>query len=519
MDRNLHTDDFERLLREKSDEFRMYPSKRIWYSIYNNIHPGRKWPSVAMSIILISALLLTGYLNTNNTYISSTTDATKFSPGYQTENNSFTSFYHPFTEFNSKLLTGNIESLNISKSGNLTTGLLNDNPPIIKIVQSPVISALHQKNGLVAQNLVSGTFVTAGKRYNSNSSENTFAPITLSNKQTGVEAEDEVSLSEFETPGQFFNVEKIKHNAVTENTNTGNFLNAINYSKPVITDEANKKIKAILTKDKNVITKDDKEWIENYASYNRPMPKKWAGKLSWQMYATPSIVYRSLYNDPNFGTTPNSAPFLIAANRDINDEVVNKPSLGIEVGTALQYSILKGIKIKGGLQLNFTRYNSNAFHNTHPVTTKLVMHDYATNSTYELFRTTPYSNKTGLEAVKLHNETYQLSLPVGVDVKLLGNEKLQWNVGVTLQPTLLLGGKSYLISSDRRNYVKENSMLNRWNLNTGIETFISYKLNGFTYQVGPQIRRQLFSTNNKQFAVEERLINYGIKFGIVKTIK
>src|SRR5660397_78566 len=73
MNRNFHTDDFERLLREKSDEFRMYPSKRIWHSIYNNIHPGRKWPSVVMSITLITALLLMGYLNTNNTnlYIGS----------------------------------------------------------------------------------------------------------------------------------------------------------------------------------------------------------------------------------------------------------------------------------------------------------------------------------------------------------------------------------------------------------------------------------------------------------------
>jgi len=71
MDRNLHTDDFVRLLREKSDEFRMYPSKRIWFSIYNNIHPCRKWPSVAMSITLISALLLVGYLNTNNAASSS----------------------------------------------------------------------------------------------------------------------------------------------------------------------------------------------------------------------------------------------------------------------------------------------------------------------------------------------------------------------------------------------------------------------------------------------------------------
>src|SRR5664279_1092675 len=72
MDRNFHTNDFERLLREKSDEFRMYPSKRIWHSIYNNIHPGRKWPSVAMSIVLITALLLMGALNTRNTNSYST---------------------------------------------------------------------------------------------------------------------------------------------------------------------------------------------------------------------------------------------------------------------------------------------------------------------------------------------------------------------------------------------------------------------------------------------------------------
>ena len=74
MDRNFHTDDFERLLREKSDEFRMYPSKRIWHSIYNNIHPGRKWPSVAMCITLITALFLVGYLNTKNTNLYTEAD-------------------------------------------------------------------------------------------------------------------------------------------------------------------------------------------------------------------------------------------------------------------------------------------------------------------------------------------------------------------------------------------------------------------------------------------------------------
>jgi hypothetical protein len=66
MERNFYTDDFERLLKERSDEFRMYPSKRVWHSIYNDLHPGRKWPSVAVSLLLIAALLITGYWNSNN---------------------------------------------------------------------------------------------------------------------------------------------------------------------------------------------------------------------------------------------------------------------------------------------------------------------------------------------------------------------------------------------------------------------------------------------------------------------
>ncbi len=65
METNFYNDDFEQLLKEKSDEFRMYPSKRVWHSIYNDLHPGRKWPSVAVSMLLIIALFMAGYWNSN----------------------------------------------------------------------------------------------------------------------------------------------------------------------------------------------------------------------------------------------------------------------------------------------------------------------------------------------------------------------------------------------------------------------------------------------------------------------
>jgi len=267
----------------------------------------------------------------------------------------------------------------------------------------------------------------------------------------------------------------------------------------------------------NVISAEDKEWIENYALYNRPAAKKWAGKLAWQLYATPSVVYRSLYTDGNFGNTITAPLPISSLNEDINKAVNQTPSVGFEIGTGLLYPVFKGVKLKAGIQLNYTRYTAEAYQNTHPVATKLAMYDYETGMPYEVYRTTPYSNKNGLEFTKLHNETFQLSLPIGADLKLWGNDYLQWNVGVTVQPTYVPFGKSYLISSDRRNYVKETSLINRWNVNAGFETFISYKAEiGLTYQVGPQFRSQLFSTNTRQIAVQEKLLNYGLKFGITK---
>jgi hypothetical protein len=83
-----------------------------------------------------------------------------------------------------------------------------------------------------------------------------------------------------------------------------------------------------------------------------------------------------------------------------------------------------------------------------------------------------------------------------------------------------MGGKSYLLSSDKRNFIKETSLLNRWNVNAGFETFVSYKTDkGITFQFGPQFRKQLFTTNSKQYIIQEKLNNYGFKFGITKLLK
>jgi hypothetical protein len=474
-----------------------------------------------MSIVLISSLLLIGYLNTKDT--TRTLTASRFQTDQSPANSiaaAQTYRFQPFSAYQPLLE-------NSSPSGQALAGSVAVEPRKLTSRGSiQNIGSLSLPADPKAPQLDNASVI--GSLVDEPGSENTFIAISAEKISPAVLSIEPLELALEETniknniatrKGVLKNAQKFVDENLEPLRVTSNQL-PLSASKVKEGDNQDVTKSTVKASKPYSISLEDREWIENYAMYNRPIPKKWKGKLAWQAYATPSVVYRRLTNDPDFGTTANSAPFVIPVNnQDINSAVTQKPSLGLEVGAGIQYPILKGLRLKTGLQVNFTRYNSEAFHNTHPVATKLTMHDYTTNSTYELFRTTPYSNKTGLSDIKLHNETIQISLPVGLDLKVLGNENLQWNVGMTIQPTYVLGGKSYLISSDRRNYVKETSMLNKWNVNAGFETFISYKANGITYQVGPQFRSQLFSTNSKQFAVEERLLSYGIKFGIMKTIK
>ncbi|MEO6228658.1 MAG: hypothetical protein ABJB11_24515 [Ferruginibacter sp.] len=486
-----------------------------------------------MSITLISSLLMIGYLNTkdSDTFTETTTYKNLNNPlavVYQNLPVNNGEIFNPFTvySYNSNKeslqeLGSDVTSNNNSKNDNIVSLTSPTNPNASGKLNKPINTnsaiQIYQPGILLAEN-------NAGKSTTSNAAnEESGITSSIFNKQSNVSIVEQPGIIENDLAS---NLSPVSGKTITlmqlKPTSKGFSNVIINNEKTLDIPKGNLKIaktRPLSSVKKATISNEEKEWIDNYATYNRPAPKKWAGKLAWEMYATPSVVYRTLTTNAAVVNSNNSAPFLIQGNNtDIENDIIQKPSFGFELGTGIQYPIFKDVKLKTGIQFNFTRFNSQGFHNTHPVSTKLTMYDAKTNSTYELFRTTPYSNKAGLKEVNLHNQTFQVSIPVGLDFKILGNENMQWNVGVTVQPTYVIGGASYLLSSDRRNYVKESSMFNRFNLNAGFETFISYKSNGITYEIGPQFRSQMFSTN-KNFAIEEKLQNYGIKFGIIKTLK
>jgi hypothetical protein len=101
---------------------------------------------------------------------------------------------------------------------------------------------------------------------------------------------------------------------------------------------------------------------------------------------------------------------------------------------------------------------------------------------------------------------------------VLGNERLQFNIGATIQPSYLLNTNSYMLTSDYTGYTKEPSLFRRWNVSGGLEAFLTYKVGGIRLQAGPEFRYQLLSTYTNQYPINENLKGYGFKIGIVKEL-
>ena len=125
-------------------------------------------------------------------------------------------------------------------------------------------------------------------------------------------------------------------------------------------------------------------------------------------------------------------------------------------------------------------------------------------------------NTPALQPVKLHNTTYQISIPLGFAYKLSSEKSVDWYAGATVQPTYIFGGNAHLISSDLKSYVSDPSTIRTWNLNLGFETFMNFKLGAYNLQAGPQVRYQVYSTYRKDVALIEKPYAVGLKLGLTK---
>ena len=518
MDREFHTDEFEQLLKEKSDQFRMYPSKRVWHSIYNNLHPSRRWPSAAMSIFLFISLGLIGYLNTGDNTIDNTTMAGQFTKNTPDQMSNETDHYkspkaqkHFFVNPGHQQSSGtgtdySYHRFNLSEPEYFAYTIVQNNKPNYLYLGTSA-------NPVGGQNIIDkkDLIQTIDTYIKSNQ---IFADVVVvNNKKKKVNVSnpaDNAANGEGNTNENELGVNKTKATTslpapVTVQSNTPG-LNKVDpgVEKTVAKDN--------LTTGKESLTTEQKVWIEDFALHNKPVSNKWKGRLVPEFYITPAVNYRKLSTDSKGSNTP-------FANSDINNSISQKPGLGVETGLGLSYSVAKNLRFKAGFQFNYTNYNINADQTNHPILTSILLNDPNTGYSYSSSRTSTLSNSfnsTAVQPVVLHNRTYQISIPIGLAYKLSSTKNVEWFAGASVQPTYVFGGNAHLISSDLKSYVSDPSSIRTWNMNLGFETYMSYKLGTYNLQIGPQVRYQVYSTYNKNVALIEKPYAVGLKIGLIK---
>ena len=216
-------------------------------------------------------------------------------------------------------------------------------------------------------------------------------------------------------------------------------------------------------------------------------------KLGWQVYFTPTVSYRKL------------------SDNYIDNIVPHKPAFGFQMGVATKYPVSKNAKLKAGFQFNVNRYEIKTFDSYSQLAT-IRLNDR--NGVDYVRTVTNYNNFTGYKSNWLQNFYFQVSAPVGVELKLKGDDKVQFGIASTVQPTYLLGDKAYVISADYKNYAEMPKLVRRWNVNTDLETFVAYSTGHLSWQVGPQVRYQILSSYLKKYPVKENLFDFGLKVGI-----
>lgn len=444
MERRFYTDEsFEQFLKDTTDNFRMYPQRKVWYSIYNNLHPSRKWPSLSVLLLLIASVMFIGVSNKKD--ITQPFELSLFD--YNVDENPFdqtsVTVQDNFTEQN------NLN--NITNSTNVASTQTSIPALQTALVETTALH-FHSKNRLN---------VTVSKPSFNYFTQNLQPELIAANNS--VEEEELIESIEEQK-------EKIKNIDISE---------------------------------------------EEAPIANIPKPKKGKGLIATHFYVTPSFGYRNMKSNANFSTPTSMQMALISLPDQPQTEVSHNAAINVELGGGIYYSLNKSVRLKTGLQLNYTNYKINAHALTHAAMATVLLNGPVPNSPTVISTPTQTSNVGFNNNIQLNSSTVQVSIPIGVDYLLAQNEHVKWYVGATVQPTYIAGGNAFMLSSDKNYYIADASIIRDFNLNGAFETFFSYQpISGVTLNVGPQIRYQFFSTYRKVYPISENLYNIGIKLGI-----
>jgi hypothetical protein len=458
MESNFRNSDFEQYIKENADQYRMFPSEKIWKNINSTLHTRRKWYGFGLSLLL----LLTG---TAVTWVMVSYPISKDQP-----------------------------TVNI-KSGTASSA----QQSMVKEVPAEVIDKVMPFKNAADPASSSRSMLLDAPRMATPGSE-TPRLITVPTNEESIHAEriglPPVAMKKTN--------EQIPGIAVL-------FDNEIQPDYFIADSRVTSRHSEYVSHRPSGISKTYyPATIESVVSaYQFKAQDK---KISWQLYITPTISYRNLRDSKDADNTSAPPSYVFAAmGSDVNDAVTHKPDMGLQVGLSARYPVSKNLRIRGGLQFNINRYDIKAStHYPEVATINLNEPDGVTPVTaWTNFRT--YS---GYRTDWLKNYYFSVSAPIGAEFTVLGNDKTNLGMAGTIQPTYIIKDRAYVISTDHKNYAKVPSLVRHVNVNVGFETYINYISGKNRWQIGPQVRYQVLSSFHNKYSVRENLFDFGVKVGL-----
>ena len=62
MNQNFENRDFEHFVKQNADQYRMFPSEKVWKGINNTLHTRRRWYGIGLILLLLSTAAVTGIM-------------------------------------------------------------------------------------------------------------------------------------------------------------------------------------------------------------------------------------------------------------------------------------------------------------------------------------------------------------------------------------------------------------------------------------------------------------------------